>query len=149
MAVKSDQRKDALLQETKVAFTTERDKIANRIREIDDEKGGLDDYKKKIRSENLELIEKVDQLEYNNRELTSKVKSLNEFLAKKEVDYDNLARENEKNRKTNRDCEFELERIRETNDTSQKNYQKELNSLKIDNEDLNELLKTKERMLED
>ena len=77
------------------------------------------------------------------------MKSQEEFLAKREVDYEELARENEKNRKTLRACEFELEKIRETNDTSQKTYQKDLGQLKIENEDLNELLKTKERMLED
>lgn len=77
------------------------------------------------------------------------MKSQDEFLAKREVDYEELARENEKNRKTLRACEFELEKIRENNDTSQKTYQKDLGQLKIENEDLNELLKTKERMLED
>ena len=50
------------------------------------------------------------------------MKSQDEFLAKREVDYEELARENEKNRKTLRACEFELEKIRETNDTSQKTY---------------------------
>ena len=75
MAVKSDQRKDSLLQETKVAFISERDKIASRLKEIDDEKNSLDEYKKSIRQENLELIEKLDRLEYSNRELLSKVKS--------------------------------------------------------------------------
>ena len=74
--------------------------------------------RKTIRQENLELIEKLDKLEYSNRELQSKVKSQNEFLAKREVDYEELARENEKNRKTLRACEFELEKIRETTDTS-------------------------------
>ena len=49
MAVKSDQRKDALLQETKVAFTAERDRIASRIQEVDTEKNTLDEYKKVIR----------------------------------------------------------------------------------------------------
>ena len=46
MAVKSDQRKDALLQETKVAFQAERDKIEVRLRDVDVEKNTLDDYKK-------------------------------------------------------------------------------------------------------
>jgi len=75
MAVKSDQRKDALLQETKVAFQNERDKIASRLKEVDDEKSSLDEYKKSVRQENLELVEKMDRLEYSNRELASKVKS--------------------------------------------------------------------------
>ena len=71
-----------------MAFTAERDKIANRIKEVDDAKGSLDEYKKSIRQENLDLIEKLDRLEYSNRELQSKVKSQSEFLAKKEVDYE-------------------------------------------------------------
>ena len=54
---------------------SERDKIASRLKEIDDEKNSLDEYKKSIRQENLELIEKLDRLEYSNRELLSKVKS--------------------------------------------------------------------------
>jgi len=70
-------------------------------------------------------------------------------LAKKEVDYEELARENEKNRKTLRTCEFELEKIKESNDTSQKTYSKDMSALKIENVDLAELLKTKERMLDD
>lgn len=128
---------------------SERDKIASRLKEIDDEKNSLDEYKKSIRQENLELIEKLDRLEYSNRELLSKVKSQGEFLAKKEVDYEELARENESNRKTLRACEFELEKIRETNDTSQRTHQKDFSAIKIENQDLHELMKTKERMLDD
>ena len=35
-----------MLQETKVAFQGERDKIASRLREVDVEKSTLDEYKK-------------------------------------------------------------------------------------------------------
>ena len=52
-----------------MAFTAERDKIASRIQEVDTEKSTLDEYKKVIRQENLDLIEKLDRLEYSNREL--------------------------------------------------------------------------------
>jgi len=58
-----------------VAFQNERDKIASRLKEVDDEKSSLDEYKKSVRQENLELVEKMDRLEYSNRELASKVKS--------------------------------------------------------------------------
>ena len=49
ITVKSDQRKDALLQETKVAFQAERDKIAARMKEVDMEKNTLDEFKKTVR----------------------------------------------------------------------------------------------------
>lgn len=74
------------------------------MKEVDVEKGTLDEYKKQIRQENLDLLEKIDRLEYSNRELTSKVKSLNDFLAQKEVECDNLLMENEKNRKALKTC---------------------------------------------
>ena len=104
MTVKSDQRKDALLQETKVAFQTERDKIANRLRELETERSSLDEYKKSTRKENLEMVERADRLEFDNRELASKVRSLNEFLAAKEREYDDLVMENESNKKSLKKC---------------------------------------------
>lgn len=87
-----------------MAFTNERDKIATRLRDVDVEKSTLDEFKKSIRQENLQLVEKMDRLEFDNRELTSKVKSLNEFLAKKESECDDLVRENENNRKSLKQC---------------------------------------------
>jgi len=74
------------------------------MKEVDAEKSTLDEYKKQIRQENLDFLEKIDRLEYSNRELTSKVKSLNDFLAQKEVECDNLLMENEKNRKALKTC---------------------------------------------
>ena len=149
ITVKSDQKKDALLQETKVAFQAERDKIAARMRNVDVEKNTLDEYKKQIRQENLALVEKIDHLEFTNRELTTKVKSLSDFLVKKESECDGLVRENESNRKSLKQCQFELEQCRDSNEVAQKTFQKDANEMKIENEDLAELLKTKERMLED
>jgi len=60
-----------------------------------------------------------------------------------------LVRENEKNRKSLKQCTFELEQIRDSSDSSQQVLRKDMSELKIENEDLIELIKTKERMLED
>ena len=57
MAVKSDQRKDALLQEVKVAFEKEKGKVEKRIKELDTEKDGVDKYKKDLKQESLDLRE--------------------------------------------------------------------------------------------
>ena len=51
----------------------------------------------------------MDQMEFANRELTGKVKSLNDFLARKEAECDGLLLENEKNRKNLKQCQFELD----------------------------------------
>lgn len=48
------------------------------------------------------------------------MKSLNEFLARKENEYDELVRENERNRKTLRSCQLELDQIKENSDSCQK-----------------------------
>ena len=81
--------------------------------------------------------------------MASKTNSLNDFLAKKETECDDLVRENEKNRKSLKQCQFELEQIRDSSDSSNIVLRKDISELKIENEDLVELIKTKERMLED
>lgn len=132
-----------------MAVKAEREKIATRLKDVDIEKSTLDEYKKTLRQENLDLGEKIDRLEYANKELTSKVKSLNEFLARKESECDDLIQENEKNRKSLKQCQFELEQVRDSSDSNQKVLCKDLEELRIQNEDLVELVRTKERMLED
>ena len=74
------------------------------MRDVDVEKNTLDDFKKQIRQENLDLVEKVDRLEFTGRELATKVKSLSDFLVKKEAECDDLVRENEGNRKSLKQC---------------------------------------------
>jgi hypothetical protein len=74
MAVKSDTRKDALLEEMKVAFENEKKRINDRIQLIDKEKESIDGYKKEIKAYNLVLREQLDKLEYQNKELNSKVR---------------------------------------------------------------------------
>ena len=76
MAVKSDQKKDDLLAEVKVAFEKEKAKVSNRITVIDNEQKGIDKYKHELKSESLKLKEQVNELEYFNKELTSKNKQL-------------------------------------------------------------------------
>ena len=76
MAVKSDQKKDDLLVEVKVAFEKEKAKVSNRIIEIDNEKKGIDKYKHELKTESLKLKEQVNELEYFNKEITSKNKQL-------------------------------------------------------------------------
>lgn len=84
MAVKSDTRKDALLEEVKIQFENERKKIADKINLIETEKNSIDGFKKDIKSENLALIEKLNALEYQNKELTSKSRQIQSFLTEKE-----------------------------------------------------------------
>jgi len=46
------------------------------LKEVDIEKSTLDDYKKQIRHDNLQLTEKIDRLDFEKRELFSKANSL-------------------------------------------------------------------------
>ena len=149
MAVKSDQKKDALLAEVKVAFEKEKTKVERRINELDAEKNGVDRYKKDLKQESLQLREQVDALEYHNKELASKNRQLQEFLTAKEYECDNLVKENEHNKKSLKTCSLELEQIKESQESTTTQMKKNLSDLKIESGDLAELVKTKERMLED
>ena len=44
-----------MLEEVKVAFEEEKQKIKKRVEEVDSEKTGISDYKKKLHNENLAL----------------------------------------------------------------------------------------------
>ena len=72
MAVKSDQKKDALLAELKVAFEKEKARVEKRMNELNTEMSSVEKYKKELKSESLQLREQIDRLEYHNKELTSK-----------------------------------------------------------------------------
>ena len=114
ITVKSDQKKDALLAEVKVAFEKEKTKVERRINELDAEKNGVEKYKRDLKQESLQLREQVDGLEYHNKELTSKNRQLQEFLTSKEYECDNLVKENEQNKKSLKACSLELEQIKES-----------------------------------
>ena len=72
MAVKSDQKKDAMLAELKVAFEKEKARVEKRMNELNTEMSSVEKYKKELKSESLQLREQIDGLEYHNKELTSK-----------------------------------------------------------------------------
>ena len=48
MAVKSDQRKDDLLQEVKAAFENEKTKVEKRVSELQTERESISDFKKQL-----------------------------------------------------------------------------------------------------
>lgn len=76
MAVKSDTKKDSLIEELKVQFEHERKRIAERIAQIESEKQSIDSYKKELKEDSLQHAEKLSGLEYQHRELQSRLRQV-------------------------------------------------------------------------
>ena len=49
MAVKSDQKKDAMLAELKVAFEKEKARVENRMKELNGEMNSVEKYKRELK----------------------------------------------------------------------------------------------------
>lgn len=64
MAVKSDTKKDLLIEELKAQFEHERKKVADRLTQVDNEKQSIDKYKKELKEDSLQHAEKLSGLEY-------------------------------------------------------------------------------------
>lgn len=53
LAVKSDTRKEALIEELKVQFEGERSRVAARLEAVEREKQSIDEYKKELKQSSL------------------------------------------------------------------------------------------------
>ena len=133
----------------KVQFENERKKIAERIALTEQEKQSIDGYKKEIKTENLSLSEKLNAFEYQNKELVNKVRQVQQFLNDKESECDELMFQNEANKKALKQSRFDVSQIQEETGSRLAAMMEELNDFKVECEDLAELVKTKDRMLED
>ena len=77
------------------------------------------------------------------------MRQIQQFLNEKERECDELMFQNEANKKALKQSRFEVSQIQEETGSRLAAMTEELNDLKVENEDLAELVKTKDRMLED
>ena len=67
----------------------------------------------------------------------------------KEAENDVLIKENERNKNSLKQCSFELEQVKEAHESLTSQSKRELGEMRNESDDLLDLVKTKERMLED
>jgi capsule polysaccharide export protein KpsE/RkpR len=94
-------------------------------------------------------LEKVSELEYSLKEALTKLKQAHARLADKEKECDELTVQTDAAKKALKTCKYELSRLETESASNIETLRAEVADLKLENEDLAELLKTKERMLED
>ena len=88
LAVKSDSRKEALLEETRIAFSKERDFVRERSTKLDQDQASIDQLKQNLRLENLQLREVYDEEKFKYDELVNRLQIQQQFLEAKTKEAD-------------------------------------------------------------
>lgn len=104
LAVESDSKKEALLEELKVATRDTKLKLDNDRLAFTRDKELFELQRKEIREEAMHLKAKVEELDYANRQLLLKTDKQQQHLADKEAELDKLARDLDMNKRLLREC---------------------------------------------
>lgn len=122
-----------------------RDQINNQNKAFKTEKETLEKDKAQV----INLRSRIDKLEYENKELTGKNKMVNEFLEKKSADAETAIRENDTNVRKLKSLEGELDDLKRETANFDDEMKREMDEMRTENDELHELVKTKDRMLDD
>lgn len=148
-AASSDEKKTAMLDELKVAVQQERQKIGQQKSDLDKDKSQLDEYKRIKEEENLSLVRLSDQQGYTIKEQSVKYQTLQErfntvevYGKKKELQIESLEKELQI-------LKARMEKDQQSTKTYEEQLKSEVEDARVEIEDLTDLLKTKDRMLED
>jgi septal ring factor EnvC (AmiA/AmiB activator) len=83
------------------------------------------------------------------KETSSKLRQAEKYLAEKEQECDRVTLENDKLKRELKQLKHELAELKDGSESCNKQMRQEISDLKGDCLDLTELVKTKDRMLED
>ena len=99
--------------------------------------------------EKLELQNKIEELTYKNKDLTKKLELSHSFLNEKSEEYDNAVKLSSENKKKLAQCQSELETLKSSYLEETDLLREELERAKADCDEFEQLVKTKEKMLDD
>jgi chromosome segregation protein len=149
LAADADSRKDALVEEVRASARAQKERLDRDREALSKEQESLEQMKKEAKDSGIEARAKLDELEYGRRELQAKVETLGRQMAERTRECEGYQRENETLRRQVRDCQGELSGIRESALQVEALLRKETDELRAEVEDLAELVKVKDRMLDD
>lgn len=145
----SDEKKTALLEEMKVAVGAERENLSKQLGEVTKDKSQLNDYRKIKEEEILAVKKNLDETTFKLKETEMKHDNINERYSK-------LVKEQQSSLKLIDDLKSELEdlgntleKVKAEGAQYEETLKRECEDLRVESEDLSDLLKTKDRMLED
>jgi len=88
--VKADEKKEAIIEEMKVAMREMRDKVEEKERKVDEDRRGIETEKKGFKEEAVQLRSQLEEAEYYKKEQTLKIEKLNAYLKEKSEEADEV-----------------------------------------------------------
>eukprot|EP00347_Sterkiella_histriomuscorum_P016960 403351196 len=149
MAVESDNKKDAMLEELKVAFKEKHIKLDQERDSLNKEQSLFELQRKEIKDELLTYKSRIEELEYYKKEQNLKIEKLNSFLNEKTIEYDKLLKEFDQSKRLQKDLSLQLENLNTQYATYDDQLKKDLEDARQEADELSELVKMKDRMLDD
>lgn len=149
LAADADQRKDALLEELRVGARDAKERVERERVELARDRESLERQWREHREAQMLGTAKAEESEYQRREMQARVETMTGKLAERGAQNESLAREHEAARKHLRECQMELETLKDTANSVEALLRKEVEDLRAEVEDLAEIVKVKDRMLDD
>lgn len=138
-----------MLQEVKILVAKEREKLAQNQAEIDKDKSQLDGYKKIKEEENIALKKELDQAVFEKKELAMKLELATERFTKLDLELKEAVRKNEGLQADIQGVSGNLDKQRQEASLYEEQLKREVEDARVEIDDLSDLVKTKDRMLED
>ena len=149
LAADADQRKDALLEELRVGARDAKERVERERAELARDREIFDKERREQREAELLARARAEESEYQRREMQARVENMTGKLAERGAQNESMAREHEAARKHLRECQMELETLKETAQSVETLLRKEVEEMRAEIEDLAEIVKVKDRMLDD
>ena len=146
LAADADQRKDALLEELRVGARDAKERVERERAELGRDREAVE---RERREAQMQGKAKAEESEYQRREMQARVENMTGKLAERGAQNESLAREHEAARKHLRECQMELETLKDTANSVEALLRKEVEDMRAEVEDLAEIVKVKDRMLDD
>ena len=138
-----------MLEEVKVAVQAERENLSKQQAELSKDKSQLEQYKKIKEDENLALKKELDEFTFQNKELLMKYENAQIRYTKLDTDHKTNLKKTEEISVENQDLKQNVERVQKEAIQYEESLKRECEDARVEVDDLSDLIKTKDHMLED
>ena len=149
LAAEADSRKDSLIEELRVSTRDAGSRVQRDREALEADRDSLERERRELREQQLQLRTRAEEAEYRARELQARVEAVGAKLQEKTEEGEAARRDAETAKRTVRECQNECETLKDTANQVEAILRKEVDELRAEVEDLAEIVKVKDRMLDD
>ncbi len=149
MAAEADTKKDALVAEVRAAAAEQRAKVEKERLELAAEKELCEKERREVREQGLQLAKRAEEAEYARREVAGKLEAATKRLEDKLKECEQREKEGVEMRRQIGAMMLEMGELRDTAHSVENLLRKEVDEMRGEIEDMGEVIKVKDRMLDD